>query len=66
MNIYSNRSYNNISQYPVFPWALTNYENPIKNDSNNYNYHDLSLSIGIMELNEESEKKEFLWNHMMF
>ena len=66
LNIYSNRSYNNISQYPVFPWALTNYENPIKNDSNNYNYHDLSLSIGIMELNEESEKKEFLWNHMMF
>ena len=66
MNIYSNRSYNNISQYPVFPWVLTNYEDPIKNDSNNYNYHDLSLSIGIIELNEESEKKEFLWNHMMF
>jgi hypothetical protein len=25
MNIYSNRSYNDINQYPVFPWIITEY-----------------------------------------
>ena len=25
MNIYSNRSYNDINQYPVFPWIITDY-----------------------------------------
>ena len=25
MNVYSNRSYNDINQYPVFPWIITNY-----------------------------------------
>ena len=25
LNIYSNRSYNDISQYPVFPWTLKRY-----------------------------------------
>ena len=32
LNIYSNRSYNDISQYPVFPWTLINYEDPIKKE----------------------------------
>jgi hypothetical protein len=30
MNFYSNRSYNDISQYPVFPWILSNYDDPLK------------------------------------
>ena len=30
LNIFSNRSYNDISQYPVFPWLLTNYTDPLK------------------------------------
>ena len=29
LNIYGNRSYNDLSQYPVFPWLITNYEDPI-------------------------------------
>ena len=32
LNIYSNRSYNDISQYPVFPWTLTNYEDPLQKE----------------------------------
>ena len=27
LNIFSNRSYNDISQYPIFPWILSSYEN---------------------------------------
>ena len=30
LNIFSNRSYSDISQYPVFPWILGNYEDPLK------------------------------------
>ena len=48
LNIFGNRSFNDLSQYPVFPWLLNNYEDPIieeltqeeklsekKNNSNN-------------------------------
>ena len=30
LNIFGNRSYNDISQYPVFPWILSNYEDPLQ------------------------------------
>ena len=30
LNIYANRSYNDISQYPVFPWILNDFEDPLK------------------------------------
>ena len=33
LNIYGNRSYNDLSQYPVFPWLINNYEDPIKEES---------------------------------
>ena len=29
LNIYGNRSFNDLSQYPVFPWLLNSYEDPI-------------------------------------
>ena len=29
LNILGNRSYNDITQYPVFPWTMTNYEDPL-------------------------------------
>ena len=44
LNIFGNRSFNDLSQYPVFPWILNNYEDPIieelvpeKNNSNKKN-----------------------------
>jgi hypothetical protein len=30
LNIFGNRSYNDISQYPVFPWILSSYEDPLQ------------------------------------
>ena len=30
LNIFGNRSYNDISQYPIFPWILSNYQDPLK------------------------------------
>ena len=32
LNIYSNRSYNDISQYPVFPWTLIDFDDPLKKE----------------------------------
>ena len=112
MNFFSNRSYNDISQYPIFPWILSNYEDPLKiepiffesslydlnninsnintnlnpgessiNDSNRtsladtsiedsekkkkkkkiedeYNYRDLKLPMGMLEISEESKKRK--------
>ena len=61
LNIYSNRSYNDISQYPVFPWIFANYDDPLKSDSNKYNYRDLSLPMGMLALNEEGERRKELF-----
>jgi len=53
LNIYSGRSFNDLTQYPVFPWLITNYsdesqEITIKNDLRN-----LSLPIGMFDSNEK-------------
>ena len=94
LNIYGNRSYNDISQYPVFPWILSSYEDPLKIEVNDdiknkkkknnlnpsslndgsdseeeegdentseYNYRDLNLPMGMLELNEEGEKRKELF-----
>ena len=109
LNIFGNRSYNDISQYPVFPWILSNYEDPLKveqkikivktniahflridsshtpsfstvdsspNINNNkdnkdnkevyqeiidYKYRDLSLPMGMLELNPEGVKRKELF-----
>ena len=50
LNIYSNRSYNDISQYPVFPWPLINFDDPLKKEieqndinTNNKNVEQIDL-----------------------
>ena len=54
LNIYSGRSFNDLTQYPVIPWMISNYE------ANQLQYkphhRDLSLPMGMMEIknNEKS------------
>ena len=66
LNLFSNRSLNDISQYPVFPWILSNYKDPLKNEyfEGNliYSYRDLSLPLGMLEISEESisRKENFI------
>ncbi len=38
----SGRTYNDLNQYAVFPWILTNYESPDLDLSLPSNYRDLS------------------------
>ena len=65
LNIYGNRSFNDLSQYPVFPWVLSNYQDPLKNDQLNdeqeYNLRDMSIPMGMMDFDEKSEQRKELF-----
>ena len=45
INKYSGRSFNDINQYPIFPWIISNYENPKFELQDEKNYRDLKLTI---------------------
>ena len=57
LNFFSNRSYLDISQYPVMPWVLSDYEDPLQKnlEVTDYQYRDFSLPMGMMELSPEGE-----------
>jgi hypothetical protein len=50
LNIYSGRSFNDLTQYPIFPWILTNYSAE-KNEE--ISFRNLSLPIAMIILNEK-------------
>ncbi|OHT01631.1 hypothetical protein TRFO_31503 [Tritrichomonas foetus] len=51
LNIFAGRSFNDLSQYPVFPWILSNYTSEKLDLLDPTNFRDLSKPIGA--LNEE-------------
>ena len=58
INIYGNRSFNDISQYPVFPWIITNYNTETFQDIiNNKNIRNFNLPIGLLSLNEKGKER---------
>jgi hypothetical protein len=48
VNLLAGRSFNDLSQYPVFPWILSNYEPDSLDLNNPSNYRDLALPLGVM------------------
>ena len=65
MNIYSNRSYNDINQYPVFPWIITDYtsESVPSFDTENF-IRSMGKPMGMMDFTKESkERKENYLEH---
>ena len=60
MNIYSNRSYNDINQYPVFPWIITDYTSKVlpKFDNQNKNVIVVSNANEIPNQNSSSSDKK--------
>ncbi len=42
------RSYNDLTQYPVFPWVLADYESPILDLTNPASFRDLSKPMGAL------------------
>ena len=62
INIYANRSYNDINQYPVFPWIITNYEDNIDfNDELKINsklIRSFGTPMGMLDFNEKSSNRK--------
>ncbi|KAG8363377.1 hypothetical protein BUALT_Bualt19G0016000 [Buddleja alternifolia] len=48
LNTLAGRSYNDITQYPVFPWILSDYSSKRLDLSNPSSYRDLSKPIGAL------------------
>ena len=51
LNLYAGRTYNDIHQYPIFPWVLTDYKSLSLDLNNPLIYRDFSLPIGALDGN---------------
>ncbi|XP_013144824.1 PREDICTED: neurobeachin isoform X2 [Papilio polytes] len=65
LNTISGRTYNDLNQYPVFPWVLTNYESEELDLSQPSNYRDLSKPIGALNPSRRAyfEERYSTWEH---
>lgn len=65
LNTIAGRTYNDLNQYPVFPWVLTNYESPEMDLSLPSNYRDLSKPIGVLNPSRRAffEERYNSWEH---
>ncbi|CAG0920825.1 unnamed protein product, partial [Notodromas monacha] len=65
LNTIAGRTYNDLNQYPVFPWILTNYECPELDLSLPSNYRDLSKPIGALNPSRRQffEERHSTWEH---
>ena len=48
LNNFSGRSYKDLTQYPIFPWIIKDYENKQLKSFNNENIRDLKKPIGAL------------------
>jgi hypothetical protein len=56
LNILSNRSFSDLSQYPVFPWVLKNYtEKDVNIDTD---MREFDLPMGMMEIDDKGKGME--------
>lgn len=55
LNIISGRSYNDITQYPVFPWVLADYHSNKLDLSNENSYRDLRKPVGALNATRLTE-----------
>ena len=58
LNTIAGRTYNDLSQYPVFPWILTDYTSAELDLDNPGVYRDLSKPIGALSEKRAKEIKE--------
>ena len=59
INIYGNRSFRDIVQYPIFPWILNDYNlNKIENVINLNAIRNFDLPMGMMSLDEKSNSRK--------
>ena len=59
INIYGNRSFRDISQYPVFPWVMTDYNlEKFEDIINNGCIRNFNLPMGLMSLSEKGKERQ--------
>jgi len=58
MNIFAGRSYNDLTQYPVFPWVIADYESDEIDLNNPCIYRDLSKPMGALGVARAAQFKE--------
>ncbi|KAK6626033.1 hypothetical protein RUM43_006337 [Polyplax serrata] len=65
LNTIAGRTYNDLNQYPVFPWVLTNYDSPDLDLSLPSNYRDLSKPVGALNPSRRAyfEERYNTWEH---
>ena len=58
LNLFSNRSYNDLIQYPIFPWILSKYSSPLNLEPNYFNsslyYEYMKIANSKNNLDEEA------------
>ena len=67
LNVLGGRSYNDLSQYPVLPWIISDYKREkIKEDellNDKTMYRDLNLPLGMIAIKDNGiRKKEYINN----
>ncbi|XP_040150983.1 neurobeachin-like protein 1 isoform X2 [Anopheles arabiensis] len=55
LNTIAGRSYNDLSQYPVFPWILADYTSEVLDLNDPRSFRDLSKPIGVVNPKNEAE-----------
>ncbi|CAG0892568.1 unnamed protein product [Cyprideis torosa] len=65
LNTVSGRTYNDLNQYPIFPWILTNYEDSEIDLTSTANYRDLSKPVGALNPSRKQffEERFGSWDH---
>ena len=58
LNTIAGRSYNNLSQYPIFPWILADYTSDRLDVTNSASYRDLSKPMGVQNDQHVEEIKQ--------
>ncbi|DAZ94511.1 TPA: hypothetical protein N0F65_011864 [Lagenidium giganteum] len=58
LNTIAGRSFNDITQYPVFPWVLTDYKSQFLDIDNPAVYRDLSKPMGALGQNRAAQFRE--------
>ena len=49
LNLFAGRTYNDLSQYPVFPWVIADYESESLDFDDPKIFRDLSLPVGALD-----------------
>ena len=57
LNIYSGRSFSDLTQYPVFPWLIINYSDDSK-EITNKDFRSLNIPIGMFDFNEKQQLRK--------